>query len=81
MGPCLSPGAPLVRACPLGHQPGTLFCLERTIPKGPILASNWPSLITRDFWLLGSIRFQEDHFAKKTSNFYFLWYFFSFRPF
>ena len=36
MGPCLSPGAP-DRAYPLGHQPGTLFGLERAISKGSIL--------------------------------------------
>ena len=36
MGPCLSPVAP-IRAYPLGHQPRTLFGLERAIPKGPIL--------------------------------------------
>ena len=41
MGPCLSPGA-TVKEYPLGHQPGTIFGLERAIPKGPILASNGP---------------------------------------
>ena len=47
MGPCLSPGA-TVREYPLGHQPGTIFCLERAIPKGPILASKGPFLVSRD---------------------------------
>ena len=30
-GSYVSPGA-LVRICPLGHQPGSLFGLERAIP-------------------------------------------------
>ena len=47
IGPCISPGAP-VRAYPLGHQPETLFSLERAIPKRPIFYSNGPFLMPRD---------------------------------
>ena len=72
MGPCLSPGA-TVREYPLGHQPGTIFGLERAIPKGPILASKGPFLVPRDcFGSRGQIDSKKLILHRKVKDFYFL---------
>ena len=34
------------KTCPLGHQPGTLFCLQRAIPYESTLASRGPGTQT-----------------------------------
>ena len=70
MGPYLSPGA-TVREYPLGHQPETIFGLERAIPKVPILASKGPFLAPRDRFALGAKLTKKAHFAPKSEIFLF----------
>ena len=68
MGPCLSPRAP-VRANPLGHQPGTLFGLERAFPKGYILDSNGPFWCQETVLAPGANSTQKAHLYRKARFF------------